>query len=561
MKNKVLLLTKIMLKSEDAMGLSMEGTSSSKKRKGQGILKILGLAALILLLVASFIPITFDLYRTMGRPSDISVLVRLLLYMGSLLSFVFGFFYVLSLFYFSSDIENYLILPVKPGDIVLAKLLTVVIYEIATTFLLILPNLITLGVISKQGWAFYPKAVLACILIPLVPLAFMSILAMILMRFSKVFTNKDRFTTISSLLGVFMAIGISQVFNQLGQRSSSGQLPDLILGKGTFYNILAVVFPAAVFMQKAVTGDLAAFLINTLITLVISALAMFLAYLVGNALYFDGAKGLNESGSKRQALTAEELSRETKPRSPILAIAAKEMKTLLRTPAFFINNILISLIFPIFFFIPVLTQSEVREMLAGFLTSDHSALWLSVPPEMIIIVASAIVTLYAGLNAISVTAVTREGANFSHMKIIPVSYLKQLLAKMLPALLVQTVGVLIILVPILIILRPPLVPTLLGLLLGYIMSFAMNLAMLMLDTSNPNLNWTSEQKAVKQSFNSFISTFLSFPIAGLPVILMLVTDWDLRIIIGVLFLVGSVLSLVLLFLLPKVADRSFANRP
>lgn len=193
--------------------------------------------------------------------------------------------------------------------------------------------------------------------------------------------------------------------------------------------------------------------------------------------------------------------------------------------------------------------------------SDFNQIRQYVKPDMVIIGIMALMAFYAGLNLIAATAITREGSNFSFMKYIPVPYRTQLMGKLIPAMVVELAGVMILLVPAIILLRPAAWAVAAGIILGLLLSLALNFAMLSLDIVKPVLTWTTEQKAVKNNFNAMISSFGSMVAGALPVVLYLFVPLDKFVLFAVFFVVLAVLNALIYRQLPILAQRSFQDRP
>lgn len=553
--NKTLLLFKTMFRSENLLEIKSEHSSRLK-----GILKVVGMLTILLLAGASFAPIIVELYPPLALVGMEPLLLKLLLFSASFLVLIFGFFYVMSVFYYSSDIENYLFLPVLPGSLVLAKFMVVSLYQILSTFVLFFPSFVAFGIMDQQNWTYYLKTILALVILPIAPLAIIAILCILLMRFSKIFRNKDRFTLFSSLIGITIAISFSSLMQNLTTGMDNG-MPAILQEQGRAFNILSTVFPAATFMHKAIFGGISSFILNTTLSLLITAAFIFIFYQVGNRLYIDGAKGLKETAAKRKLLSRKELLSSTRKKSPVMAIAGKELKMILRTPAYFLNCVLVSLIMPLFLILPLLFGGTLKELTTELGPGGIEQLRHMVSPNVIIIGLMAVMAFYAGLNLIAATAITREGNNFSFMKLIPIPYRTQLLGKILPALMVQMVGVLILLIPAVILLRPSLWAVLIGFILGLLLSLFLDFAMITLDVIRPVLTWTNEQKAVKQNFNAMVSTFLAMIVAAIPVVLYIFLPLDPKLLFLIFFAVLIILNAIIWQLLPSIAERSFKGKP
>ena len=82
------------------------------------------------------------------------VLLAIILSLGSTISFFFGIYTIMNVFYFSEDIEVILPLPFKSSEIVFGKFIAVLINMYIYTAMLVLP-LIVYGVVSKASFMYY----------------------------------------------------------------------------------------------------------------------------------------------------------------------------------------------------------------------------------------------------------------------------------------------------------------------------------------------------------------------------------------------------------------------
>lgn len=555
MSNQTLTILKVMLKTEDVMDFNI----SKGSKLSQGI-KMLGMFMLLTLAGFSFSPVVVQMYDLLAQFQMQAIILKLLLFSSSVIVVIFGFFFIMNVFYFSSDVENYLYLPVKAGSLVIGKFAVVAIYQILSGFTLFYPSFVVYGYVSKSNIWFYFQALLAMILVPIAPLALIGILTMIMMRFSKIFKNKDLFTTISTFGAIIASVGLSIGIQNFANSAEAGTMSPLLSGTGTVYNVLSVIFPGTFFMHKAMTGDFLAFTTNTFITLLISGSFMGIFYLTGNLVYIDGAKGLKETGTKRIKLTAKRLSESGKGSHPVFSIARKELKILLRSPIYLINCVVTSFIMPLFLILPILLQGQgslMNRLTLGMPLAEIRAL---ITPGWVAVAIAAVMAFYAGLNMIPATSISREGSNFYILKYLPVSYMDQIKGKILPGFLVQLPAVAVLLIPLVIILQPSAPAVAAGLIAGFLLSLFVYLLTITVDIIRPVLNWTSEQKAVKQNFNAALSSIMAMVFAAIPVLLSAFTRLDKFLILGIISAVCLLLVILLIRRLPQIAQSSFADR-
>ena len=126
MKNKTLLLARTLIKNGE--GLNLKGSSTFTK-----IAILIVFAILIPSFMFGIAFVVTGLLTVLKSMGQEGVILSWGIAINSTIVFVFGIFYVISTFYFSSDVEMLLPLPLKPRQIVAAKFLVVTIYEYFTT--------------------------------------------------------------------------------------------------------------------------------------------------------------------------------------------------------------------------------------------------------------------------------------------------------------------------------------------------------------------------------------------------------------------------------------------
>ena len=87
-----------------------------------------------------------------------------------------------NVYYFSKDIELILPLPIKPVDLLIAKLNTIIINTYFFELIFILFPLIIYGIYISAGMWFYLYGIILLLIFPVLPALVVSIIMMILMK-------------------------------------------------------------------------------------------------------------------------------------------------------------------------------------------------------------------------------------------------------------------------------------------------------------------------------------------------------------------------------------------
>jgi ABC-2 type transport system permease protein len=508
--NNIFYLTKTMFGSDET--LSNLGLGGKKKKSifSKRPVKILLFLLLFLSMGMSTGSFAYMLYDSLSMYGFQSLIIRLAVPASGITVFMFGIFYVMNVFFFSRDIENYLFLPVRPGEILMSKFLVALVYQYFIYGMLFMPVLLVYGFLDKAGPLFYLYVLIVTLFVPVLPMVAASLIAMIIMRAGKGIKNKDRFNMIAGVLGLTISLGFSFGIQYLAQRATTGNMVITDLSQLPAIKVTSLAFPTSYLASEALVAyDGFSGLMFLLALIAVSLLSMAVFYVVGNAIYFKGVMGVLDSSSRRKKLSTGELDKETSSKPILLAYSLKELKLLMRTPAYFMNCVLVSLIFPLFFIIPFLIDgpdsADIKEIMV-FLRSAGDA--------NLLVVMTALGLLLGGLNIISSTSISREGKNFFFMKYVPVPYMTQLYAKILSSFYVEGVAAVILYGLLILLFKPSMIVVLLSIPLFILASIFMNQFSIAIDVYMPKLEWDSEQKAVKQNLNSMFQMFGSFIFGG-----------------------------------------------
>lgn len=502
MKNKTWVLTKVMLKSGEGLGFKL-------KTKLQWLIFIAIVGTMVPLLLYGYLTFIAFLYGSLATINQAGVLLTWTLAINSLVIFIFGVIYITSSFYFANDIENYLPLPVKPRQIVGAKFLTTVLYEYLITAVIYLPLLIYYGINQGVGIVYYLYGLIIFALIPVLPLAFAAIIVMVIMRFTNLTRYKEILKIIGGIIAMALALGINIVMQRIAMTIEAEEITRLLeTGNNSLADIVAGMFPTVRWAGQALLNyQVISGLINLLIFVGLSVVIYVGILYFSELVYLQGVIGLSESRSHRVVVEAD-LAKIVKQKPKVWSYTLNELRLLIRTPIYFLNCVLINLIWPVLlFFTMVLSQGsgEDQEMMEVIYEAFHS-------PEILGTVLGVVIAAFmfvGGSNGITATTISREGQTLFVKKYLPISYTEQITAKILSGLLLGYLGVVLIVISCVIMFKLPLFFGVIVLAIGWLPILLTAMTGILFDLYNPKLEWDSEQKAVKQNMNVVYNILLS----------------------------------------------------
>lgn len=470
---------------------------------------------LIPLLIMAFIPLLtmmtmayVGLYKGLELFGQPELTLTLALTAGQLLCLIFGVLYVISVFYFSKDLKHLIPLPLRPGEIVLAKLATIIMGEYLTMAPVVVPALAVYGVLAGVGPLYIPFAVLIFLMLPVVPLVLSALFSLLLMRVTNLRRNRDLFRVFGALIGIGIAIAIQfgNRFQQGGmsaadiQRLVEQQQP---LVQGVARWAVTSAWGTQALQAGSPALGIPAFLLFT------GAVAAALALLVLGAerLFFGGLLGGDESASSGRRVSRSDLAQKAgQVRTPLGALLLREVRLLNRTPSFLLSGVVGPLLMPLFALIPLASTG------GAFQDMDFSRFADSFWTPVVLL---GILLFINSASSIPTSAISREGRWFWISRSLPVPPRLQIHAKLLHSMLFNLLNVAVLAggmvwlglaTP-----RNLAVVVVGGLLTGALTGYTG----LLIDVMRPHLDWTDPQQAMKGNYNSLLALLVN---AGISLI-------------------------------------------
>ena len=494
------------------------GSDARKKRKiagkiGNGLL----FAFLAVYMIGISSVSAWSLFGLLAPAGLGAMMLGLYLSVGVAVVFFFGILYVISVFYFSTDVEKLLPLPLRPEQIIAAKFLVSMLYEYVFLLVLAAPALTIYGIRSQMTAVYYLVMLLVFLLLPVIPLAIASVIVMVIMRFTPFARNKDRFNMVSMLLALGMSLVFTFGIQSMGSMDKFDLTTLITASANKLATITASAFPGTSYAASALAqpGTLAGSADLGLLLLFVAA-AITLVLSAGKLLYFKGVIGISAARANRRRLSSDELALAGKSGSAFLTYMAKDVRILLRTPIYFANCVLMNFLWPLFLLLPFLSGNEGLS-LGQIRDIAHPLLFEGQRPGLTISLAIAFAgsMLLASTNGIAASALSREGSLLYIMKVIPMSYTRQVAAKIAVGLAFSSIGILMTVPFIIYFLQPPVWYMLLlaGILPGGLL--LPNLGGILFDLLWPKLHWDNEAIAVKRNMNVLFGMLAALFIAGL----------------------------------------------
>ncbi len=421
--------------------------------------------------------------------------IKLIYAVVSVFTVVFGMNIVMNEFYFEDDLTYLLPMPIKSVELALSRFIAVFIGENLMQFAIVIAAVTGFGLAAKIKPVTWVLSLIGGLLLPLVPMCAISVISMLIMGFTGFIKKRSTVRKISFAV-VLAVIALSAVmlltidveeliYYAAGDKSTGLE----------FLKLIDYVFPQVEFLATYMAEGTLWKFIDYITVNIWAALALVIT---SHFLYSKSVIRLMSSGSEGSEVRRKAKESDiTMARSPFASLLVKELKTLVRTPAFLSNCVASGYIWP--FFIPVLCMvfniSMQRDKLAALVSDTKMQVYITIGVLCITLVNTS-------MNCLGSDAFSREGKSFDYMKFIPVPYNLQWNAKAMACLIFTWTGSLPFFLFFMAYAQMQIAFILINLVISALAGFMVIYLGMFLDAMNPKLVWLDALSALRENYNT-----------------------------------------------------------
>ena len=489
--------------------------------------------------VASYY-LTTELIKVNQAP----VFVNIVLLIMFIFLFSKSIFESLNNLYFAKDLKIFLRMPIKPIELVKAKINNMIVSEYVMELMLLLSPILVYGYLVKAGIIFYVYMTIILLLLPMIPIVLTSLITAVVMRFTNVIKNKTQVQYISIFIGFVVLAIITSLFST-GEGISLERFTEKMLEVNGLIELISEYFVILKpIMNSLINYETITGMANILLFVIESFATYYLGTWIISKIYLKGAIGtvVNTNNMKTKKNTELNLS-ECKQKSPKRAFLSKELKQIMRTPIFCLQCIILPMVYPILFIgLPAIALiSFVKSVGIDFLTNMQENIFSTIGIAIAISIAQV---LYI-MNFTSIIAVSREGRKAKLMKTIPISLYKQFKYKLYPALIADSVIACIVTICYsLLVSKMNMIFSIFLFITLMALCLVQEKVMILIDLKKPKITWTSEYAMMKENVNVMYEFFY----AVIVVILLTVIGFmikNITVLMIVLFLILTLINLAI----------------
>lgn len=508
-------ITKLLLRN-------MLRRGQNKKESGAIWVAYIALGIMYVFIAGSLVAMTYMMSNAFYPHGLLSPFLSLLLSIGCLAVLFFGLPTMLNVIYFSRDTEFFMALPIRPSTVYLAKLFIVYVGEAGLSILLLLPCLLTAGIVTHMQAIYYICLPIILLTVPAIPLLLASLIAIPLMYVVSFFRNKGVLSSIVLILlfGLFFG-GYMLLVNNIGNvvdgfNPDAASLDAIVTAMEKPMTVAAnVLFPLLAISRFATMTDAygvplgASMAIDGILYIACIAALILLTMLISNAVYKRSAEKMLETGKHK---VSEKTSYSAT--GVIKTLMKKEWRELIRTPAYAFQSLSGIVLCPIVLIAMGFAFRNGFSEAGGEAETELAMM----APMLIFLMIGFLTMMGVGMNVGAATCISREGLNFSSCKMIPVPPKEQLRAKSYLYMIVSAASIVTGLIPIPFMGIPwwTVFPA-----LGFLVLYAYGYVhfVIYFDLKRPKLHWATPNEAVKQNRSAVIPMFVNM---GCSAVLMIV---------------------------------------
>ncbi|MDP3487292.1 MAG: hypothetical protein Q8S19_05080, partial [Bacillota bacterium] len=341
------------------------------------------------------------------------------------LALLLGLFTLISLFYFSNDLETLVPLPLKEKDILASKFLIANITEYLPALFIVIPAMIAYNQYVPLGAVGWISAVVVFMLLPVVPLSIAGIVVVTLMRGLNR-RHRDIMIVLSSLLLLAVIMYVQFAFQSAVMNEVD--IDAILQNRVDLVRLLGSAFPPSVWATRAISraGESEGF-INLAYVVFSSALGLWAFLSVGQRVFYGGLIGGAEHERKNIAFTEQVLAKRATSTPVLKALFLREWRLFLRVPIWVLNGFIAVILIPLMAFFPAFTGGQGLQELANWAKNAPNGLVAST------LIFAGMIAALSSLNTLASTSISREGKHLWISRILPIQPRLQVMAKLMHA--------------------------------------------------------------------------------------------------------------------------------
>ena len=499
-----------------------------------------GLAFLIVFgaIGATMAAFSYSMTTQLQEINQAYTFTNILLLMNFFILFAKSVFESLNVLYFSKDLKVLLRMPIKPKNILHSKMLNMIVSEYEMEIIMLAIPMVVYGILTNATGLFYAYMIAILLILPVIPILLTSLIIAIIMRFTNKIKNKNKVIYITLILTTLIVSMITSSFNSQQDFSVSSIKNVMLKANGVAETIADYFILIKPIMNTLLNYDNTTGLKNLVIYIVENIVCYLAVIWIMSKIYLKGAIGATINSKKNTKKDNSELTlKDFKKRNKYKTYILKEYKTIMRTPIFFIECIIVPVLYPFFIFFTIIGMTEFAA-LVGLDLWEKIRNVATTPFGLAITLGVG--QIFYMMNFTSIISISRESKNAIVTKYIPIDLKKQFELKIFLGTFFNMVASILVTIFYYMCTKNLYVSIVIFVMLYLINRMGEKLKIL-IDLNKPQLVWDTEYTMMKQNTNVMYELFYSLIVAGIFYLISLIFS-DAKIFLIAIFVILSLIN-------------------
>ncbi len=429
--------------------------------------------------------------------------------MTGMAGFFLGVFFMVTEFFYSKNLSVLMPLPLKPKQMIAAKISVLVIDQMWISLIVLLPSLIIFGTQMNVSPVYWLIMLIVLLFSQVFPILLQTIVILPISRFINFGKHKDFFIYFLSILLLIVVFGFQFWINNslVASDASEQQVMNILANPDSLISKLGSAYPPALLGVKALTATGMDALLWLLAFIAFHIGGFWLALFIGEKTYYNTYKKFQDNYGNKKQISSDQVMTMVTPQQNIFdTLLKREWRYFLRTPNFAFNGFGNVLAFPILIVIFYFAKNNPEFQAMFGMIEQYD--------QFIAPIGILLGGLVGGMNMLGATAFSREGKMLRELKSLPVGVETIFRVKLVHVMTMSTIGPIASAIILCMIFKAGILSFLEIVIISEILVLFMNTIQLLLDATFPTLNWETPQRAMKQNLNALYTILVVFGFTG-----------------------------------------------
>ncbi len=403
-----------------------------------------------------------------------------------------------NLFFYSKDIEYILPLPLKPIEILIAKLFTIIVIMYMFEAVVLAIPMFMYGILVAGTIKYFIYGIFTLAIFPILFTIIIGILTLILMKiFGKIKKqNLVQLLIVFTLTGILTILVFNIIMGNVNQINNETNIEIINQNFDEMDQKFIIIKPIVKLLtEKNIINNI----FNILKIIIINFILFILFILIGKRTYTYKILKI-QTKNKIKNKKENKIKNNYKKQKKEIKYLKIEIKKIFKNTTYFTQTIFnyINIIILALFLLKILTPMFIDQLQTDNYIESVGIEQIKIEATCTVLV---IIQIIATFNNLAMTAISKEGKEAVIMKYIPMSLYRQILIKLIPQITLNIIMSLLVIIVINTCIKIPILYSIIVFITSLLINIIYSTIMIIVDIRKPNLDWTNIESITKNNNN------------------------------------------------------------